>query len=69
MHFEPRLPEQWAQCKVAYRYRETVYHITLLKKGGTWTGPQKIAIDGVPCATPTIHLVDDRQEYSVEVQF
>jgi cellobiose phosphorylase len=31
LHFNPRIPSTWTSFKVHYRYRETVYHITILR--------------------------------------
>jgi len=50
---------------VRYRYRETIYHITVRQKcdnSGTI-----VTIDGVEQSGRTISLVDDRQEHAVEV--
>ena len=66
LRFAPCLPEDWKSFKVHYRYRETVYHITVLQ---THTGndEMKITVDGVAQHDKAITLVDDRQEHSVEV--
>ncbi len=29
LHFEPCLPDDWESFKVHYRYRETLYHISV----------------------------------------
>jgi hypothetical protein len=49
-----------------YRYRETVYHITVLQtRAGN--GEMSVTVDGVERQDKVIPLVDDRQEHSVEV--
>ena len=49
-----------------YRYRETIYHITILRiPAGGGAG---ITLDGVPLSGTAIPLVDDRREHSVEVR-
>jgi cellobiose phosphorylase len=66
LRFEPCLPENWDSFNVHYRYRETVYHITILRMpAGVGSG---ITLDGVAQDGTAIHLVDDRREHSVEVR-
>jgi cellobiose phosphorylase len=67
LRFAPCLPADWKAFKVHYRYRETVYHISLLQiRGGN--GETSVTVDGVERADRAIPLVDDRQEHSVEVK-
>ena len=57
--------------KVHYRYRETIYHITIRQKAvanNEMIGQQSVIIDGVAQHDNTIPLVDDLQEHSVEVR-
>jgi cellobiose phosphorylase len=65
--FAPCLPADWKAFKVHYRYRETVYHISVLQtRGGN--GETSVTVDGVERSDRAIPLVDDRQEHSVEVR-
>jgi cellobiose phosphorylase len=66
MRFEPCLPAEWDAFTVHYRYRETLYHITVRQTrdiSGT-----SVIVDGAPQSGRTISLVDDRQEHTVEVR-
>ncbi|MEK7301512.1 MAG: hypothetical protein AAB072_10445, partial [Nitrospirota bacterium] len=63
----PCIPADWKGCTLHYRYRETLYHITVLQ-GGTGNGETSVTVDGVEQHDPTIPLTDDRQEHSVEVK-
>ncbi len=67
LSFAPCLPADWETFKVHYRYRETIYHITVLQtrtgKGGT-----RVIVDGAERDDQAIPLVDDLQEHSVEVR-
>ncbi len=67
LSFAPCLPADWETFKVHYRYRETIYHITVLQtrtgKGGT-----RVIVDGVEQHEKAITLVDDHREHSVEVR-
>jgi cyclic beta-1,2-glucan synthetase len=78
----PCVPAHWDAYKIHYRYRETVYHITV-KRVGEQTGQAiRVTVDGAVMdgagvvglvvngtARPQglIPLVDDRQEHDVEV--
>jgi len=71
LRFEPCLPVEWEMFKVHYRYRETIYYITVRQTpaaNNKMIGETGITIDGVEQHDKTIPLVDDRQEHSVEVR-
>jgi cellobiose phosphorylase len=57
LRFAPCLPADWTQFKVHYRYRETVYHITVSQTD-----------DGQEQGDQALTLVDDRQEHFVAVR-
>jgi len=65
LRIAPRVPAHWESYKIHYRYRDTVYHITI-RCGGEGVG--RVVVDGVVLNdTDLITLVDDRQEHHVEV--
>jgi len=67
LRFSPCLPEDWESFKVHYRYRETLYHITVLQtRNGS--GETSVKVDGIEQPDKAITLVDDRKEHSVEVR-
>ena len=66
LRFTPCIPADWESFKVHYRYRETVYHITVLQPGGG--SVTSVIVDGVEQHDNVIPLLDDRQEHSVEVR-
>jgi cellobiose phosphorylase len=83
LRIAPCVPAHWASYKIHYRYRETVYHITV-KRVGEQTGQViRVTVDGAVVngagvggsvvsgiARPQglIPLVDDRREHYVEVE-
>ena len=67
LHLEPCLPADWGIYKMHYRYRETIYHITV-RQMGDGKSEMNVIVDGVEQHDNTIPLVDDRQEHSVEVR-
>jgi cellobiose phosphorylase len=63
----PCLPADWKGFTLHYRYRDTVYHITVLQiRAGN--GATSVTVNGVEQPDKAISLVDDRQEHSVEVR-
>jgi cellobiose phosphorylase len=75
----PCVPAHWTSYKIHYRYRETMYHITIkrvLEASGHVIG---VKVDGVKVSSPStngavqvknrIPLVNDHQEHQVEVCF
>jgi cellobiose phosphorylase len=67
LRFAPCLPADWEAFKVHYRYRETIYHITV-RQTPAGSGETSVTVDGVEQPDDTIPLIDDRQEHSVEVR-
>jgi cyclic beta-1,2-glucan synthetase len=67
LYFEPCLPADWQLFKLRYRYRETLYDITVTQTHGA-ASATCITVDGVPQDNSPIHLVDDRKEHTAEVR-
>jgi cellobiose phosphorylase len=66
LHFAPCLPADWKSFKVHYRFRETLYHITILQTHVP-NGNMTVTVDGRKQDSGTIPLIDDRKEHFVEV--
>jgi cellobiose phosphorylase len=67
LHFAPCLPADWTAFKLHYRYRATVYHISVVPTGGA-DGDTRAAVDGAQRHEDAISLVDDHQEHIVAVR-
>ncbi len=67
LRFAPCLPEDWETFKIHYRYRETIYHITVLQTRDE-KGETSVTVDGILQQGEAIPLVDDRQEHMAEVR-
>jgi len=63
--FNPCIPAEWEHFKIHYRFRETVYHITLGQVKPN--GEIRVVVDGVEQAGPLMTLIDDRQEHFAEI--
>jgi cellobiose phosphorylase len=67
LSFAPCLPADWDGFKMHYRYRETVYHITVIQTH-TGNNEMSIAADGVEQHDKAVLLMDDHQDHLVEVR-
>lgn len=61
----PCLPAHWPSFRIHYRYRETMYHITVLRTADAGAVPRH-SVDGAPRPGQALVLVDDRREHAVE---
>ena len=64
----PRFPKSWTSYKIHYRYKQTVYHITISRLTADWANASQLFLDGTELAATAVPLVDDRQEHFVELK-
>ena len=74
LRIAPCVPAQWQSYKIHYRYRETVYHITVRRVAEKSGQVIRVTLDGTLLngegrGQGTIPLVDDRREHSVDMDF
>ena len=67
LYFAPCLHVDWPGFKMHYRYRESVYHITVTQTDAE-NGEMSVIVDGVELSDKVISLVDDHLEHIVEVR-
>ena len=67
LRLAPRLPAAWPSFKIHYRYRQTVYHITVSRLAAELTEAHRLTLDGLPLPGTRLPLRDDRIEHSVEL--
>jgi cyclic beta-1,2-glucan synthetase len=68
LRLAPRMPPAWPAYKIHYRYRQTVYHITITRLAADLPDADSLTLDGLKIAGQTIPLVDDRLEHAVEMK-
>ncbi|MGB5457930.1 MAG: glucoamylase family protein [Gammaproteobacteria bacterium] len=78
LHLAPCIPAQWPSYKIHYRYRETVYHISVKRVDEASARSIRVTLDGTEVSGAGIDaagrprgmipLVDDRREHYVEVE-
>jgi cellobiose phosphorylase len=66
LYFQPCVPANWQSYKINYRYRETFYHISIIRSG-TQDSVVSVTVNGIEQPDRSIPLVDDRGEHSAEV--
>jgi len=64
----PRIPKGWTTYKVHYRYRQTVYHITITRSVAKTVKENQLFLDGEELGTKTLPLLDDQNEHAVELK-
>jgi cellobiose phosphorylase len=67
LFIEPCIPSDWNSYKIHYRFRETLYRITIIQLHEGHS-KQTLVVDGVVCSDGFIRLVDDHREHQVEVK-
>ena len=67
LRFTPCLPAEWKEFKLHYRYRETIYHITVLQIPNS-EEVMRVNVDGIEQHDQSIPLVDDLKEHRAEVR-
>lgn len=65
LRLDPRVPADWAEYSIDYRFGETMYAITV-RAGGAGS-PLHVSMDGAELDTPEIELVDDRRRREIVV--
>ncbi len=67
LYIDPCIPSDWTSYKIHYRFRETIYRITVtqLHEAGT---KFTLLVDGAESQDTFIRLTDDRREHQVEVR-
>jgi cellobiose phosphorylase len=67
LRIAPCVPADWDSYTIHYRYRETVYHITIRRVGAVSGQVSRVTVDGTERPDTRIPLVDDRREHFVDV--
>jgi cellobiose phosphorylase len=62
------MPKSWTSYKIHYRYRQTVYHITISRFDADVADANQLSLDGEILPAQTLPLIDDRQEHNVELK-
>ncbi len=68
LRLTPSMPKKWTTFKIHYRYRQTVYHITVTRLAAGSADTNLLSLDGQEISGKTIPLRDDRLEHAVEMK-
>jgi cellobiose phosphorylase len=64
----PLFPAGWSEYKIHYRYRNTFYHIQVVRTEPKAVAVRRVVVDNVEQPDLTISLIDDRLEHFVQVE-
>ena len=68
LSFMPCLPADWEGFTIHYRYRETVYHITVQQLGDTANEEGSVSVDEIMQKDNCITLIDDHNDHRALVK-
>jgi len=68
LSFSPLLPAEWDGYTLHYRYRNTFYHIRIVKAGSQPWNVRRVVLDDAEQGDSKIHLVDDGHEHNAIVE-
>jgi cellobiose phosphorylase len=68
LSFAPLLPAEWDGYTLHYRYRNTFYHIRIVKAGSQPWNVRRVVLDDAEQGDSKIHLVDDGHEHNAIVE-
>jgi cyclic beta-1,2-glucan synthetase len=63
----PCIPSTWKRFEITYRERSTTYKIVIENPRGITRGTTAVTVDGHPCATGVVEMIDDGQAHEVTV--
>ena len=67
LRITPCLRLEWKEFKLHYRYRETMYHVTMSQSEAAERAVE-VSVDGIRQADNTVRLVNDRADHEVHVR-
>ncbi len=67
LRFSPAPPRNWPSYRIHYRFRETVYHITI-QNGGDGKTIQSLTVDGIQQPNNFVSLVNDHGSHEVTIE-
>ena len=67
LRLAPKMPEDWPVFIIHYRFRQTVYHITITRIKSISDEKAQLTLDGTDMQGDSFPLVDDHQDHSVKM--
>ncbi len=68
LRLDPHLPSAWNTYKIHYRYRQTVYHITISRHAADSASTHLLSLDGQELPGTNLPLSNDSREHFVEMK-
>jgi cyclic beta-1,2-glucan synthetase len=67
LYFNPCIPKDWPEFQVQYKLPQTLYKICVQNPERVNKGVKRVIINGQEALNGCVPLVDDGQNYTVEV--
>ncbi|WP_339799823.1 glucoamylase family protein [uncultured Marinobacter sp.] len=67
LRITPRVPDDWPGYQIHYRFRDSIYHISIGPMTASSANVARINLDGADCPDDRIPLVNDGLEHVVKV--
>ena len=61
----PCIPKDWREFEIHYRFGSALYHIRVENPQGVSGGVMRLTLDGKPCESKYLALLDDGREHTV----
>jgi cyclic beta-1,2-glucan synthetase len=68
LRLAPRLPQAWPGFKIHYRYRQSLYHISISRLVAGASDASQLTLDGHALPGNILPLMDDHLEHTVELK-
>ena len=66
LRLSPLMPKAWPTFTIRYRYRQTMYHITITRNVSDSSEEEALTLDGRLLTEKYVHLSDDHHAHTVE---
>jgi len=64
---EPCIPKDWKEYEIKYKYKTSIYDISIKNKNGKNTGVEKFLLNGNEIKDKKILLCDDGKIYNIQI--
>jgi cyclic beta-1,2-glucan glucanotransferase len=68
LSLDPRVPSEWPEYTIEYRYGKSVYTITVERPAKATSGNQTVTLDGQTLDSETIPLTDDGARHTIVIR-
>lgn len=67
LKIEPCIAKSWKEYEIKYKYKTSIYNISVKNKNGKNTGVEKFLVNGCEIPDKKIPLCDDGKIYNIQI--